>query len=429
MSGWITVPPGDFWLGNATLSSGRRADLRIEAGRIAGIAPPGTATDGVDLRGGMVLPCFVDIHTHLDKGHIWPRAPNPDGTFLGALGAVRADHANWSEADLRARFAFGLACAHAHGTAAIRTHLDTYFPHADDTWRVFRDLRDAWAGRIALQGVSIAPLDHFAGDNGRRIADLVAASGGVLGCVTRFGESDHGAIPSDFDDRLDGFLALAAERGLDVDLHVDETGDTRAAALPRIARAVLRRKFRGRVQVGHCCSLARMDDRTIMGTIGLVAEAELAVVSLPMCNLYLQDRAPGRTPRWRGITLLHEFAAAGVPVSLASDNCRDPFFAFGDHDMWEVFREAVRIGHLDQPIARWAESIAAIPASVMGIDAGQVTVGAPADLVLFRGRDYSETLSRSQHDRVVLRRGRAIDATLPDYAELDGLMRARQPGA
>jgi cytosine deaminase len=423
MTGWIEIPSGDVWLANATLSTQARADIRIEAGRIAALLPPGTATGGVDLKGGMVFPCFVDVHTHLDKSHIWPRAANPDGTFLGALGAVRADHVNWSEADMQARMEFGLACSHAHGTSAIRTHLDTFFPHADETWRVFRELRDAWAGRVTLQGVSIAPLDHFAGDNGPRIADLVADSGGILGCVTRFGEADHGAIPSDFDDRLDGFFQLAAERGLDADLHVDETGDTRAAALPRIARAVLRRKFRGRVQVGHCCSLSRMDDRTIMGTIGLMAEAELAVASLSMCNMYLQDRTPGRTPRWRGITLLHEFAAAGIPVSLASDNCRDPFFAFGDHDMWEVFREAVRIAHLDYPIARWAESLSAVPASIMGIEAGQITVGAPADLVLFRGRDYSESLSRSQHDRVVLRRGRAIDTTLPDYAELDRLMR------
>jgi cytosine deaminase len=419
MSGWIAVPPGDVWLRNATLASLDRADIRIAAGRIGAIAPAGTAADGVDLDGGMVLPCFVDVHTHLDKGHIWPRAANPDGTFVGALGAVRADHANWSEADTRARFEFGLACAHAHGTAAIRTHLDTYFPHAEDSWRIFRELRDAWAGRIAIQAVSIAPLDHFAGDGGSRIADLVARSGGVLGCVTRFGEVDHGAIPADFDARLDGFLGLAAARGLDADLHVDETGDTRAAALPRIARAVLRGKFKGRVQVGHCCSLARMDDRSISRTIALVAEAELAVVSLPMCNMYLQDRAPGRTPRWRGITLLHELAAAGVAVSVASDNCRDPFFAYGDHDMWEVFREAVRTAHLDHPIGAWAEAINATPATVMGIEAGQITVGAPADLVLFRGRDYSETLSRGQHDRVVLRAGRAIDTTLPDYRALD----------
>jgi cytosine deaminase len=40
---------------------------------------------------GLVWPCFVDLHTHLDKGHIWPRQPNPDGSFASALTAVETD--------------------------------------------------------------------------------------------------------------------------------------------------------------------------------------------------------------------------------------------------------------------------------------------------------------------------------------------------
>ena len=53
---------------------------------------------------------------------------------------------------------------------------------------------------------------------------------------------------------------------------------------------------------------------------------------------------------------------------------------------------------------------------------GELRVGAPADLVLFNARGYSELLSRPQSDRVVLRAGKAIDTKLPDYRELDHLM-------
>ena len=44
----------------------------------------------IDGQEGIIFPLFVDMHTHLDKGHIWPRSPNPDGTFGGALQAVGA---------------------------------------------------------------------------------------------------------------------------------------------------------------------------------------------------------------------------------------------------------------------------------------------------------------------------------------------------
>ena len=433
MTNAVEIPPsGDYWLRDTRIPGTpaealARADLRIEAGRIAAIAPAGTATDGPSLDGGMALPCFVDGHTHLDKGHIWPRSPNPDGSFMGALAAVRADReARWSEEDTRARFEFGLRCAFAHGTAAIRTHLDTYRPY-ERSWRVFAALREAWAGRIDLQAASICPLDQLAGDEGATIADLVAEHGGVLGFVTRFAGGGHEAIPPGFQHLLDHAFALAEARGLDMDLHVDESGETAAATLPLIARTAIRRGFTRRLQVGHICSLSLQPDPVIAETIRLVRDAGIAVVSLPMCNMYLQDRARARTPRWRGVTLLHELAGAGVAVSVASDNCRDPFYAYGDHDMVEVFQSAVRIAQLDHPLGDWPGAVTATPAAVMGLgERGAIRIGLPADLVLFRARFWHEFLARRQSDRIVLRAGRAIDTTLPDYREIDAMI---GPGA
>ena len=141
-----------------------------------------------------------------------------------------------------------------------------------------------------------------------------------------------------------------------------------------------------------------------------------------MCNMYLQDRAAGRTPRWRGVTVLHEARARGIPVAVASDNTRDPFYAYGDHDMHEVFREAVRILQLDHPIGRWADVVASSPAEIVGLpERGRIRVGAPADLVILEGRSWNEALSRPESRRTVLRGGRPIDTTPPSYAELDHL--------
>ncbi len=130
--------------------------------------------------------------------------------------------------------------------------------------------------------------------------------------------------------------------------------------------------------------------------IGKLAEARIAVVSLPMCNLYLQDRRqPGETPRYRGVTLLHELKAAGVAVMCSSDNTRDPFYAYGDMDALEVFREATRIAHLDTPHDDWISVVTSAPAKVMRLEhAGRFAVGAPADLILFRARSYTELLAR-----------------------------------
>jgi cytosine deaminase len=402
-------------------------DLEIVNGRIAAIAPAGTFDAGstVDLAGGQVWPTFVDLHTHLDKGHVWPRASNPDGSFPSALAASIADRAagNWTIDDITRRFEFGLRCAYAHGTGAIRTHLESYQGGAKNSWSVFRQLREKWAGRIDLQATSIVPMDVFGTDYGVELANLVQESDGQLGAVTRVSSDRHGALSPEFQPLLDRVFELAEQRGLDLDLHVDESGDLGARALGYVARTAIKRGFKGKILCGHCCSLAVMPDEVIADTLKVCAEAGLAVVSLPMCNMYLQDRTPQRTPRWRGVTLLHEMSAHGIPVSVASDNCRDPFYAYGDHDMLEVFTQAVRIAHLDRPYGGWPKAVAATPASVMKLAGrGMIGVGATADLVLFRGRNMTELLSRRQSDRVVLRNGRAIDTTLPDYRDLDDLV-------
>lgn len=398
-----------------------RVDLTLEDGRIAGITAHGTrpappAAEATDLGGVQAWPCFVDVHTHLDKGHIWPRADNPDGTFFGALASAGADRTTrWTAADVAARMSFGLRAAYAHGTTAMRTHLDSLAPQHRISWPLFAALRAEWRGRIDLQAATILPLEHFQGGAGDELADCVAEHGGMLGGV---------ALPSArLDAELDRVFELAAARGLALDFHADETGEASAAALRAIAQAKLRHRFEGRVVVGHCCSLAVQPEAEVERTLELVAAARLAIVSLPMCNLFLQDRAPGRTPRWRGVTLLHELRARGVEVAVASDNTRDPFFGYGDLDMLEVFREAARIAHLDRPVGSWPTAVTRTPAAIMGLGSrGQLAVGAPADLVLFNARSYSELLSRPQSDRIILRAGTPIDTAPPDYRELDHLM-------
>ncbi|MEN9224995.1 MAG: cytosine deaminase [Thermostichus sp. DRC_bins_24] len=404
-------------------------DLEIRSGVIAQIRPAsGTPFDGipcVDLNRGQVWPCFLDIHTHLDKGHVWTRTPNPDGTFASAAQAARddwekmgqfyANHPEQFREDVYRRFNFGLRCSYAHGSQAVRTHISCTSPQTIANLDVFAQLRQEWAGKLELQAVTILALEYFLTSEGEKLADKVASVGGILGGVTAMGP--------DLDRQLDRVFALAKERDLDLDFHTDETHDPGAITLRHVAAAALRSDFPNQVVCGHCCSLAVQPPEVAQKTMEMVQEAGIAVVSLPMCNLYLQARNPGHTPYWRGVTLLHELKALGVPVMVASDNCRDPFYGFGDHDGLEVFREATRILHLDTPYGDWPQAITTTPARIMGLpDRGQIGVGLGADLVLFKGRGFDELLSRSQHDRVVLRQGQAIDTTLPDYSELDDLM-------
>lgn len=415
------APEGNVVLANATLViEGRLSpgDIGISGGKFAFIgSAPETPIDWprIDLADRLCLPGFVDPHTHLDKGHLIGRAGAGDGTLETAIDLVSKDRAdNWSREDVSTRMAFGLACAHHYGTAALRTHIDSQPDQFEISWDVFEHLRDHWRDRLALHGSSLFSI-VFARDAAfiDMVARRVARAGGSLGAVTF-------PLP-DLDALLDTMFRAADRYGLSLDFHADETSDAASDTLSRIAAACLRHGMKGKVVAGHCCSLALQDALERDRTLELVAEAGIGLICLPACNLYLQDRRfDGTTPRWRGVTAFKEARARGIDVALGSDNIRDPFHPFGDLDMLETLGLGVRALHLDSPVSAWVEAVTVKPASMLGIDAGKIAVGQRADFTIFEGRDFTEVLARREPDRIVMRDGRAINAALPSYRELDG---------
>ncbi len=196
-------------------------DLEIASGVIRQIVASGTVKTGeiprVNLQKKQVWPCFVDIHTHLDKGHIWERTPNPDGTFQGALKAAWEDIEVWNSDDVYRRMEFGLKCSYAHGTSSIRTHLDSGGRLTDISWEVFRSLQKEWSDKLILQAVALVTLEEYLTPAGEKLADKVAEFGGILGGVAY--------MNPEIDRQIERVFELAKDRNLDLDFHTDENGD------------------------------------------------------------------------------------------------------------------------------------------------------------------------------------------------------------
>ncbi len=402
----------------------RACDVLVDGDRItrvtpAGAEPPAPGVGVTDLGHAMVLPGLLDVHTHLDKAHTWHRAPNPTGEFWDAIKVLGADSVNWTDKDLHRRASFALRCAWANGTNAVRTHVDSGGGVGAAGHAVMARLREEWAGRITLQTVALCGLDGFVNGNAGDIMNLVATHQATA----------LGGFPQpnpDLPRQLDYLLAAAKELGVGVDLHVDESSLVHAECLRATAEAVLRNQFPYPVACGHNCSLAVQPEARALDTLSLVKAAGIGIISLPLCNLYLQGRgyspegAPA-TPRWRGLTLLHEFMEAGVPVACASDNVRDAFYAWGDLDMVEVYTQSVRLGHLDTRLEASPSVATTGPAAIMGLPThGRVAPGSPADLVVLAATTFNELLARPAARRRLIRGETFRSAEVPAYAELFG---------
>ena len=368
--------------------NGATVRLTLAGGRITAIDPlPGPATR-------TAIPLPVEPHVHLDKAFTIYRARADKPGLFGAIEAMAADKANWTPDDLRRRIEAGMQEAWAAGCRAIRSHIDWTEPGVPPAWSVATEVAQDWVARMPLIRSSLSGIDLVGDpDHGPAIARQVARDGQVLGAFIYRHPDLETRIPFVFD--------LAEQHGLMLDFHVDEGLEMEARGLDLIVAEATRRSMGDRVLCGHACSLSIRPDAD--RAIDALARSGIALTVMPTTNLYLQDMTPGRSPRLRGLAPAQELRAAGVAVTLGSDNVCDPFYPLGIHDPLESLRLAAPAAHLVPD--DWVDAITAAPARALGLPPQRLAVGEAADFLLLPAPDVLTALARPGSLRQVIRGG------------------------
>jgi len=389
------------------------ADLRLTPqGRIASITPsvaPPAAGDW-NLNGALVLPGLVEAHTHIDKAFTLPRLGVLKLGLLAAIETMNADRAGWTTADVRERATRCLQWAFDAGVVTLRTHCDWWEPEGTPlAWGVLRELAEDWADRLVVERVSLIALHLFTDrDDARALARTVAASGKGA-CLGAFVHSTNWSAAS-----LRHLFEAAEEFGLDVDLHCDEELNPQAEGLATTAALLRELAFGGRVVCGHTCALAAQPEAQALATLDAVADAPITLVSLPTTNLLLQDAQTGRTPRQRGITLVKEARARGIPLLISTDNVQDAFCRAGSFDPVEALAVGALAAQLDQPFDAWSETVCRGDWLTRQPNTPPLQPDALADLVIFTAADAHGWPTHA-HARVVLRAGRVAAGSVPSH--------------
>ena len=144
-------------------------------------------------------------------------------------------------------------------------------------------------------------------------------------------------------------LEAAQHHGLNVDLHVDE--ELHPGAQGQRPRPHCSREL-GLKAMGLQATPAPwpQDEATALATLDAVAQSPITLVTLPITNLAAAGRhhRPA-SPRQRGLTLVKEARARGIPVLVASDNVQDPFCPVGSFDPLEALATGVLAAQLGAP--------------------------------------------------------------------------------
>jgi cytosine deaminase len=212
---------------------------------------------------------------------------------------------------------------------------------------------------------------------------------------------------------------IAAERGLLVDMHCDESDDPLSRHIETLAAETQRLGLHGRVAGSHLTSMHSMDNYYVSKLLPLIAEAGVAAIANPLINITLQGRHD-TYPKRRGMTRAPELIASGVTVAFGHDCVMDPWYSFGSADMLEVAHMAIHVAQMTslEGIANAYAAVTTNAAKILHLERYGLEPGCRADLVVLQAADPFEAIRLKAARLLVLRRGKVIARSATRATEL-----------
>jgi cytosine/creatinine deaminase len=398
----------DLVIRNASLPDGsQNRDIAIEHGRIAaiGVALPVRGVREIDAEGDLVTPPFVDAHFHMDATLSvgLPRV-NQSGTLLEGIALWGELKPQLTQDALVRRALDYCDWAVARGLLAIRSHVDI----CDERLlavEALLDVKRQVAPYLDLQLVAF-PQDGLLRSPGalNNLKRALALGVDVVGGIPHFERTMAAGAES-----IRILCELAAERGLRLDMHCDESDDPLSRQIETLASESVRCGLAGRVAGSHLTSMHSMDNYYVSKLLPLIREAGVAVIANPLINITLQGRHDSY-PKRRGMTRVPELMAAGIEVAFGHDCVMDPWYSLGSGDMLEVAHMGLHVAQMTGQEAMRACFLAVTeaPARILGLEGYGLAPGCHADLVILDAASPVDAIRLRAARRYVIRRGHVI---------------------
>ncbi|MCA1403954.1 amidohydrolase family protein [Ensifer sp. IC3342] len=408
----------DLIIRNANLLDGRQGiDLGLKGAKITAIEKSIAATGGkeIDATGRLVSPPFCDPHFHMDATLSlgMPRM-NVSGTLLEGIALWGELRPLLTKEALIERALRYCDLAVSQGLLYIRSHVDTSDPRLV-TAEALLEVKEKVAPYIDLQLVAFPQDGYYRAPDGVRSLERALDMGvGIVGGIPHFERTMEDGTCS-----VEALCRIAADRGLPVDMHCDETDDPMSRHIETLAAQTVRFGLEGRVAGSHLTSMHSMDNYYVSKLIPLIAEAEINVIPNPLINIMLQGRHD-TYPKRRGMTRVRELMAAGVNVSFGHDCVMDPWYSMGSGDMLEVAHMAIHVAQMAgiEDKRKIFDAITVNSAKTMGLEGYGLEIGCNANLIVLQAADVTEALRLKPNRLFVIKAGKVIARTAPRIGEL-----------
>jgi len=408
----------DLIIKNGTLPNGQTGvDIACKDGLITAVERDikAEAKEVIDAKGQLVSPPFIDPHFHMDATlSLGTPRLNVSGTLLEGIALWGELKPVQSIDDIVERALRYCDLAVSMGIGAIRSHVDV----CDDELtgvQALLEVRKQVAPYLDLQLVAFPQdgvfRDPTAQDNLIRSLDMGVD---IVGGIPHFERTMQDGAAS-----VKYLCEIAAERGLMVDMHCDESDDPLSRHVETLAYETSRLGLQGRVAGSHLTSMHSMDNYYVSKLIPLMVEAGMTVIPNPLINIMLQGRHDSY-PKRRGQTRVPELKAAGLTVGFGSDCVMDPWYSLGKADMLDVAHMGLHVGQLSSraDMAWCFDAVTSNSAQIMGLEGYGLEKGCKANIVLLQAKDPIEAIRLRATRLAVIRGGQVIATSQPTITEL-----------
>lgn len=408
----------DLIIRNANLPDGRQGiDIGLADGKIVAVEKllQASAGEEIDASGRLVSPPFCDPHFHMDATLSLglPRM-NVSGTLLEGIALWGELRPLLTKDALVERALRYCDLAVSQGLLFIRSHVDTSDPRLV-TAEAMLEVRERVAPYITLQLVAFPQDGYYRAPDGAASLERALDMGiDIVGGIPHFERTMDDGRRS-----LEALCRIAAERGLPVDIHCDESDDPMSRHIETLTAETIRHGLQGRVAGSHLTSMHSMDNYYVSKLIPLMAEAEINVIPNPLINIMLQGRHD-TYPKRRGMTRVRELMDAGLNVSFGQDCAMDPWYSMGSGDMLEVGHMAIHVAQMGgiEDKKKIYDALTVNSAKTMGLQNYGLDVGGNADLMVLQASDVVEALRLKPTRLYVIKSGKIISRSAPRIGEL-----------
>ncbi|MCT2537783.1 amidohydrolase family protein [Aquibacillus koreensis] len=368
-----------------------------------------------DAHGHIVLPPFVEMHTHLDTTlTIGNQVNNKTGTLFEAISIWHERKQYLSEEDVINRATKALHMLMEHGVLYVRAAVDISDPHLT-ALKALLEVRKRMAEVLELQIIAF-PQDGLMSceENQARLIEAVEMGADAVSAVPHLERTREQGIAS-----LEYCFSIAKQYDKFVHVFCDEIDDDQSRFLEVVADLTIKNNMEGSVTASHAIALAYYNEPYAQKVIQLVKQAELTIVACPLINSVVQGRLD-RFPKGRGITRIKDLYTAGVNVCIAHDDIRTPFYPFGSGNILQAAHMGLHLAHMTgaDDLHAIFQMISHHGAQSFGLEENYgIEIGKPANFITIPGKDMSDIITNQPKCSFIFRNGNLIASTEPEKTQ------------